>query len=442
MDGQPFTVFISHTHDDEALAHALRGLVKSSFADRIRLVYSSDFTDGGGVQVGENWLHWIANAVKTSDLTFVILTPRSVQKPWILWESGAVTGVALANNALSRLVPILYRMGPEGMPEPMRTIQAVLGEQPKSIHRLLQRLNAETTQYPAGVLEAVAEKNEKPYLQAVAEALLEQPLLLDEAQVGEWVNRLDRLRAEKRSAEVGHLHRALQLATAGVAGRGLLDLRIHRRLGEMYLEAKDGKRAIEEIEHAVLLAPRDIYLLHQLGLAYLEQKDTDEASRVLKHIEKLDPDISKTNPEIAGFKGRLYRELWTKIKDPRLLRTARDAYADALAVKTNSYYLADNVAQLSLTLGEKQHAIDTFRRAREIIEGSGERSVWSLASLATAYIACGDDPAAVLKAIWEMKPAAREQESIGGGLQRVQEGLGLERSSLDTWIRTLTTGAT
>src|SRR5215471_2020387 len=82
------------------------------------------------------------------------------------------------------------------------------------------------------------------YLQTISEALADRPLQLGEADVQEWISRLDTLRMSHRIAEVEHVHQALRLVfTSGEDDKTPLDLRIHRRLGEMYLEKKNGAEA-------------------------------------------------------------------------------------------------------------------------------------------------------------------------------------------------------
>ncbi len=441
MDPPSTKIFLSHTHDDRGLAHALRDLFKDTFGDRIELRYSSDSSRRGGVAPGANWLEWISEAVKECDLTFVLLTPRSVGKPWVLWESGAVAGAALATKKSASVVPVLYRMRFEDIPQPLQQLQAAQGETEEGLERLLQLIDETTTKFTPVMFKTVLDSQVPTYFKTVESALIDQPLPLDEAQVSEWINRLDRLKTAGRISEVGHVHRALQIATGGRAGERLLDLRIHRRLAELYLESRQLRPAIEQFEFALRLAPRDIYLLHQLGLAYLEARELERASETLRRVAILDPEANNAFPEMAGFNGRLHRERWKQSGNLEDLRKARDAYAVVLDAQPNSYFLADNVGQISLTLGEKDRAKTAFQLAKSIIERSGERSVWSLATLATSALVLGEDIEVHLKAIHALGPAPREVESIVGGLQRVQQSLGLSADLHVGWRRMLTAGA-
>src|SRR5215212_1266654 len=97
-------VFISHAHDDKALADAVRELFTGVFGNHVAIGYSSDRSSGGGIEAGSEWFPWILGQVRESDATIVMLTPASVGKPWLMWEAGAVSGVSLSLAEKDRLI--------------------------------------------------------------------------------------------------------------------------------------------------------------------------------------------------------------------------------------------------------------------------------------------------------------------------------------------------
>ena len=107
----------------------------------------------------------------------------------------------------------------------------------------------------------------------------------------------------------------------------------------------------------------------------------------------------------------------------------------------DSYYMADNVGQLSLALGEREKAADAFRRAISAVERLGERSVWSLATMATASFALEQMDLGLrhLQDIAHLSPSAtaRELSSIEDGLSRLREALGFEPAVFEKWIAAL-----
>jgi tetratricopeptide (TPR) repeat protein len=440
----PKNVFISHAHDDKALADAVSGLVRRVFDEHAAVGYSSDHSSGGGIQAGSQWLAWILQQVRRSDVTIVMLTPASISKPWLMWESGAVSGVSLALKEGTPIIPLLFRLDRDQIPSPLADRQAEHGESREGIERVLKALQATIGEPPAAYMPLLLREHVPPYLEQVKLAVQDRPLPLTEAAVQEWCERLDALRAARRSREVGHLHRALLLAfTPAGSEPPPLDVRLHRRLGEMYLEARQGTEAIEQFELALRLAPKDLFLLHKLALARLEAVDVNGALEVFASIEKLDPQAADWNAEIAGLKGRTYRERWQSTGDVEDLRTARDAYSQAMENDPESYYLADNAGQLSLLLGERERAIEAFGKAEQAIARSGERSVWSLATTATAEIVLGEEARAlaVLGDIQALGPTQRELHSIENGLHRLRDSLDVPDEVFGRWVGALRGGA-
>jgi hypothetical protein len=61
----------------------------------------------GGIAAGSGWLDWIHDQVRGSKFTAVLLTPNSVDKPWLMWEAGTVSGVSLATREASTIIPRL-----------------------------------------------------------------------------------------------------------------------------------------------------------------------------------------------------------------------------------------------------------------------------------------------------------------------------------------------
>ena len=76
-------IFISHTHSDALLAKAIDNADKSLFGGRVEISYSTK-KEEGGIRTGQNWTTWIYNQVKEASVAIVLLTPASIQKPWVL----------------------------------------------------------------------------------------------------------------------------------------------------------------------------------------------------------------------------------------------------------------------------------------------------------------------------------------------------------------------
>ena len=190
-------IFLSHSHQDQAIAAALAGLLGDLFRSKVSVDYSSDQNAGGGIPPGEQWLPWIVDHIKRADGTFVLLTPNSMHRPWVLWESGAAAGVALAAGRKRPVVPITFGVAREDIPSPFSDRQPVQGDS-AGITRLLQDWNSKlAVPLSRKTFESNAATCVPPFLAVVKEALAnaasEQSILADVKQdfpasklAGQW----------------------------------------------------------------------------------------------------------------------------------------------------------------------------------------------------------------------------------------------------------------
>jgi hypothetical protein len=169
-------IFLSHSHRDRAIAEALTKLLTGLFGKRLEVQYSSDQSAGGGVPPGAQWLPWITRHIAEADATYVLLTPNSMQKSWVLWESGAAAGVALATHAARGVVPITFGLSEDDIPNPFVSTQCVRGDtlEAGGVHRLLQDLNLHL-QSPLTelALQATVEAAVPPFFDKIKAALRE-----------------------------------------------------------------------------------------------------------------------------------------------------------------------------------------------------------------------------------------------------------------------------
>jgi tetratricopeptide (TPR) repeat protein len=431
-------IFISHTHPDAEIAHALSDAIKGVFGDLITTSYSTKEELDGGIKPGEDWFRWIVDRVRAANIAVILLTPESIQKPWLLWEAGAVYGAGIASedaDANARKVrPLLFKLDVSQIPSPFSSIQGVYGDRHSGIERFLNDLIEDFTPQMGKTELVKAGKMLVPtieaYLKKVQKALRDAPLLPTEGAIQEWCQRLDELSDENRRSEIEYLHDWLNITF----GRGRdekplpLDIRLHRRLGNAYRSAKLHESAAQEFSLALQLAPRDIFLLRSLGLAYLDGGKNVEASWIISRIAELDKDAFSHNVECAGLKARLQRE-------NNDLEGAAETYRRALEHNSKSYYLFDVLGQTLLEIGNIEEAKGVYLRARAVISHLAEQNIWTYATLATASLVLDDEPGAIkyLEEIAALRPKPDEIERIDAGLKRIRKGLNLEGAALDRW---------
>ena len=167
-------IFVSHTTRDSAIVDALGALHTALFGARVELVRSSDQGAGAGIAPGEQWLQWITDQIVDSDQAYVLLTPNSLSRSWMMWESGAAAGVALATERQRPVVPILFGISADDVPSPLRSAQMVQGDirEPNGALRLLQELNVKLNHaLPEAAFTATIDAHLPNYLTSVAEIL-------------------------------------------------------------------------------------------------------------------------------------------------------------------------------------------------------------------------------------------------------------------------------
>jgi len=431
-------IFISHTHADKAIADAFRDAVGELFGSCVTVSYSTDTEHGP--KHGGKWLQWIDQQVKSSDFTLVFLTPSSLQKPWILWEAGAVAGtsVVAGKDDARKVRPLVFRIPPGQVPDPFRDIQLVRGDDSIDMQAIFLDWMSDLPAAVSGKAGMKLESTLKKYISAVEHALDNAPLVPTEAVVQEWILRLDDLRLQNRMSEVRSVHDWLNIAFGREQGDKPLDVRLHRRLGELYLNAKNYDEAIDQFELARQSSPRDILILRELGRAYLgaAEKGSDKANQrtreIIQIIEKLDPDAFERNVECTALKGR-----WLRQRDPS---AARDVYRKAFQRNPKSYYVGDLLGQMELQLKEIDSARNTYRQVLDIINSLGERNLWVQATAANAAIVACAQPTVIrekLSAIREFRPSPENLRTIEDGLRRIQRSLGSDESVFKDWVAAL-----
>jgi hypothetical protein len=154
---QTLQIFLSHATSDRVIAEALKKLLEDLFGrNRVRIDFSSDQEAGSGIAPGVNWFTWITERITRDDKTYVLLTPTSMKKPWVLWESGVAAGVTLSlkrhvaaagatavDPPPGLVVPITFGLTDADVPGPLKSLQVVRGDTDTAggILRELQAVN-------------------------------------------------------------------------------------------------------------------------------------------------------------------------------------------------------------------------------------------------------------------------------------------------------------
>lgn len=133
-------LFISHATSDKPLADALRTLITSTFSEPVEVAYSSASVSEGGISAGQDWLEWIRAQVQDIAMAIVVVTPLSKSRPWLMWEAGAVSGVGLARKTNLPIVPLLFGLRGDEVPDPLVSRQVKSGTTVADIRDLLESI--------------------------------------------------------------------------------------------------------------------------------------------------------------------------------------------------------------------------------------------------------------------------------------------------------------
>jgi hypothetical protein len=110
-------IFISHIHEEEKVADELLKFLRSEL-DRSTEVFLS--SDSWQVYAGEIWLDRIREELTAAKVVVLMLSPKSVERPWVNFEAGAGW---LTNKVI---IPVCYGgLGKSSLPKPYSNIQAL-----------------------------------------------------------------------------------------------------------------------------------------------------------------------------------------------------------------------------------------------------------------------------------------------------------------------------
>src|SRR5688572_22759551 len=284
-------LFISHNAADRPYAQALKQFIDDLLLDPNLIDVRYSTSADTGPEGGEAWRDWIHRAVVEARTTLIIVTPHALGKPWLLWEAGAVKGAALARGATPRkargaadastnplIVSLAYGLPVSECPDPLRGEQIISGNDVRRLEELVNRIllaheiTGETLFKAGNRIRQAFDR----YLPAVEAAMQRAPSLINEANVQDWLKRLELLAAGKRLSELAGFERWMMLAFGrdteedATSGGIPIDVRLHRTLGEMHLGQRQYSHAVRQLRLAWRAAPRDIYVLRPLAEASMK----------------------------------------------------------------------------------------------------------------------------------------------------------------------------
>jgi len=213
-------VFISHDARDAELAEAFSTLLRSTTAGMLKSFRSSDKKGTEGIEFGEEWYRSLMKKLESASDVVCLLTERSFERPWILYEAGVakgklnkpVLGVALGiplskvntgpfyqfqnsddtEESLTKLIMQLAGRVPPCDPDP-KVVQAQVKEFKNKVNEILAKLGEST------------EEEETPSESSTAR-LLEELKVIVRDMPSRLEKRLSDPRSRERRRKFRHFH--------------------------------------------------------------------------------------------------------------------------------------------------------------------------------------------------------------------------------------------
>jgi hypothetical protein len=91
-------IFISHDSRDADLAEAFGNLLTDASGGILKSFRSSDRKGNAGIEYGQEWYRAIMQKLDDATDVVALLTARSINRPWILYETGVAKGKLNAND--------------------------------------------------------------------------------------------------------------------------------------------------------------------------------------------------------------------------------------------------------------------------------------------------------------------------------------------------------
>jgi hypothetical protein len=146
------TLFISHAASDAEFANAVKQEIEKVFANGVNVFCTSS---PGAIQVGKDWLSDIEEKLAVAQAIIAIVTPVSIERPWMWFEIGATWAKGRAGEC--RIYPLCAaEIDLSSLPSPLNRLQALSMGRAADLKLLFEAL---MTQFGFGKLSSFRASN-------------------------------------------------------------------------------------------------------------------------------------------------------------------------------------------------------------------------------------------------------------------------------------------
>ncbi len=136
MNNQQPVIFISHASTDKPIAEIIKSQIDLVFSNKVYVFVSSV---PGVIKPGSDWLNDIKLNLEKAKAVIVLITPVSINRPWIWFEVGASWAKMIDKK--SKIYPICVpKVELSKLPEPLNRLNAISLGDIEQINAFLQTL--------------------------------------------------------------------------------------------------------------------------------------------------------------------------------------------------------------------------------------------------------------------------------------------------------------
>ena len=188
------------------------------------------------IDKGEFWSRKLVETLETTGVGIICVTRENMDKPWILFEAGA-----LSTKGESRVTPYLLGLGPEELNSPLKQLNATLATKEET-KRMLKSLNSQLGDEKLSE-RRIGEAFEKwwPDLEAAISRIPESPAEPPPPPSGDQLLQTLIKRVDGLSDQFKKLVREPQLDQA------------EKRINELRMDQRSAQRALADIEAEIAM---------------------------------------------------------------------------------------------------------------------------------------------------------------------------------------------
>lgn len=133
------TIFVSHASSDGEFANAVKQEIEKVFANGVNVFCTSS---PGAIPVGTDWLGDIEGKLNVAQAVIAIVTPVSIERPWLWFEVGATWSKGRTGDC--RIYPLCApEIDLSSLPPPLDRLQALSMGQAADLKLLFEALIAQ-----------------------------------------------------------------------------------------------------------------------------------------------------------------------------------------------------------------------------------------------------------------------------------------------------------